>query len=271
MKTLKDHVILYDAVCPMCNLYTKAFVDFRLLDKEGRATYQHMPVSLTCFVDRKRAVNEIALVNTRTGVVTYGVHSLMKILENRYSFLKAVFQFGAFKWLVSRLYGFVSYNRRVIMPPVKVQPAHFEPSLHKGYRVAYLLFTWIITAFILNSYSKTLVPLLPESNLQRELVVCGGQILWQGLVVYTIKKEKAWDYLGNLMTISFAGALLLGVGLLFQSIFSISHNYGSLGYFLLVVSLMFFEHIRRTKLLLLPWLLTFSWVVYRCIVLIFIL
>jgi predicted DCC family thiol-disulfide oxidoreductase YuxK len=25
MKTLKDHVILYDAECPMCKVYTHAF------------------------------------------------------------------------------------------------------------------------------------------------------------------------------------------------------------------------------------------------------
>lgn len=271
MKTLKEHVILYDEVCPMCNLYTKAFVEFNFLDKEGRATYQNMPDSFSNYVDHKRAVNEIALVHTRTGTVTYGVHSLMKILENRFPFLKVLFQFKPFNWVVSKAYGFVSYNRRVIMPPAKVQPNQFEPSLHKGYRIAFLLFTWIVTAFVLNSYSKTLTPLLPESNLLRELLVCGGQLLWQGVVVYMMKKEKTWDYLGNMMTISFAGALLLGVGLIVQGAFPIENNYWAMGFFFLVVGLMFLEHIRRTRLLQLSWTLTLSWVLYRCMVLIFIL
>jgi len=270
MKTLKEHVIIYDAVCPICNLYTKAFVDFQFLDKQGRGSYQKMPESLSCFVDQQRAVNEIALVNTRTGAATYGVQSLLKILGNRYPFLKAIFQFKVFNWLVSKLCGFVSYNRRVIMPPVQAQPKQFEPSLHKRYRIAYLFVTWLITAIILNNYSKTLLPIVPESNLLRELLVCGGQMLWQGVVVYYIKKGKTWDYLGNMMTISFAGAFLLGFFQLIQSAFSIANNYFSLGYFFLVVGLMFLEHVRRTKLHQLTLSVTISWLLYRCMVLIFI-
>ena len=42
-------------------------------------------------------------------------------------------------------------------------------------------------------------------------------------------------------------------------------------YFMAVAGLMFLEHIRRTKLLHLGWLLTVSWVVYRIIVLLLIL
>jgi predicted DCC family thiol-disulfide oxidoreductase YuxK len=40
MKTLKDHTLLYDATCPMCRLYTRAFVSSGMLDQEGRAPYQ---------------------------------------------------------------------------------------------------------------------------------------------------------------------------------------------------------------------------------------
>jgi predicted DCC family thiol-disulfide oxidoreductase YuxK len=38
MKTLHNHIILYDAECPMCNLYTSAFVRNGLLD--NREAYQ---------------------------------------------------------------------------------------------------------------------------------------------------------------------------------------------------------------------------------------
>ena len=64
MKTLKDHVILYDAECPMCKVYTHAFTTSGMLDKTGRAPYQQIPESACPVVDRQRAVNEIALVNT---------------------------------------------------------------------------------------------------------------------------------------------------------------------------------------------------------------
>ncbi len=35
MKTLHNHVIFYDADCPMCNLYTNAFVKTGMLDSNG--------------------------------------------------------------------------------------------------------------------------------------------------------------------------------------------------------------------------------------------
>jgi predicted DCC family thiol-disulfide oxidoreductase YuxK len=271
MRTLKEHVILYDGVCPLCNVYTNAFVKYKFLDQNGRTTYQNMPSSIASCVDSQKAVNEIALVNKRTGDVAYGVKSLMKILAYRFPILKSVFEVRFINWLATKAYRFVSYNRRIVMPPKNEQLPEHEPSLHKGYRILYLILTWIFTALVLNAYSKTLNTILPPSNLVRELVICGGQIIWQGLFIYYLKKEKAWTYLGNLMTISFAGALVLCLGLISNSIFSISNSYWFLGFFTLVVGLMFLEHIRRTRVLNLPWILTASWVAYRCIALIFIL
>lgn len=271
MKTLREHVILYDEACPMCNLYTRAFVKYKFLDKQGRASYQNMPKQFTCNIDAKRAVNEIALVNKKTGEVTYGVNSLIKILSQRFPVLKLVFQFKVFNWLATKAYRFVSYNRRIIMPALHKQEEQHEPSLHKGYRIAYLLLTWLFTALVLNAYSKTFTELLPPSTIARELFICGGQMLWQGAILYCFNRKKIWDYLGNMMTISFAGALLLSICLLFQSLFITYNSLIAIILFFVVVGLMFLEHIRRTKLLQLPWLLTASWVLYRCIVLIFIL
>ena len=83
--------------------------------------------------------------------------------------------------------------------------------------------------------------------------------------------EKRWNYLGNLMTISFGGALLL---LLIQAFFKWidlgqPHFYAVA--FIGVAGLMFLEHIRRTKILQLHWIMTFSWVIYRLVLLILIL
>lgn len=40
MKTLKNHLILFDAECPMCRVYTQVFVKTGMLDENGRAAYQ---------------------------------------------------------------------------------------------------------------------------------------------------------------------------------------------------------------------------------------
>ena len=42
METLRDHTIIYDDECPMCNIYTRAFVKHGLLDKKGRKGF-HLP------------------------------------------------------------------------------------------------------------------------------------------------------------------------------------------------------------------------------------
>src|SRR3954462_8673027 len=116
MKTLAGYTILYDAECPMCNLYTRAFIQTGMLEKSGRAAYQQMPEAACPYVDRQRAVNEIALVNTQTGEVYYGIRSLFKIIGNALPILKGLFGFAPFVWLMSKAYAFISYNRRVIIP-----------------------------------------------------------------------------------------------------------------------------------------------------------
>jgi predicted DCC family thiol-disulfide oxidoreductase YuxK len=270
MKTLNNHVILYDAECPMCNMYTKAFVQTGLLEINGRAPYQSLDENACPMVDRQRAVNEIALVNQETGEVTYGIKSLFKIISTALPALKYVFNFGPFISLMSRAYAFISYNRRVIIPAKGTSEFQYQPTFRLKYRIVYLFFTWTMTSFILTAYAHLLIGVVPIGSAYREYLVCGGQIFFQGLIVSLIAKEKKWDYLGNMMTISFAGSLLLGFVLLaahwigHQPIFYTA-------YFMLVAGLMFLEHIRRTKLLQWGWTLTITWALYRAALLLLIL
>src|SRR5688572_20252266 len=111
MKTLKDHVIIYDDECPMCDLYTGAFVKTKMLEKNGREPYSWLPSSLRKQIDPQKARNEIALVNPKTGKVLYGIDSLFTILGYRFQFLKPIFQFEPFRLLTKYFYSFISYNR----------------------------------------------------------------------------------------------------------------------------------------------------------------
>ena len=272
MKTLKDHTIFYDADCPMCCVYTKAFVDTQMLDEAGRAAYQEIPDNFKCTVNMQRAVNEIALVNRKTGQVEYGVRSLFIIIQNRFPMLKSLFNSQLFFWFADKAYKFVSYNRRVIVPSGNQRRASIfnEPYVHPGYRLLYLVITWLITASVLFTYSKNLQPLLPASSFYREFLICGGQIFWQLAFIQAVNREKSWDYLGNLMTVSFAGGLALLLVHTFGNLAGIDGAHFYLISFGLVVTLMFFEHIRRTRLLGLNWIMTAAWVAYRIILLFFI-
>jgi len=268
MNTLNNHLILFDAECLMCKLYTQAFVSTGLLDENGRAAYQDTTVETCPMVDRQRAVNEIALVNQTTGEVTYGIESLFKVFSVAIPILKPLFEFAPFVRLMSKVYAFISYNRRVIIPAANEQYAH-QPTFKLHYRIAYLLFTWAVTAYILTAYVHLMYGLLPIGTAYREYLVCGGQIVFQGVIISLVAKDKKWAYLGNMMTISFAGALLLLPGLLMAVFFNLPPIF-YVCYFMSVAGLMFLEHIRRTQLLNLGLVFTISWASYRLLVLLFI-
>lgn len=273
MKTLKNHTILYDAVCPMCTLYTKAFVATGMLDKEGRETYQSMPEAYKHIVDPVRCVNEIALVDKSAGTVHYGIRSLLIIIGHALPTLNPLFKWKPFVWCMNKIYRLISYNRRVIMP-VRLGGNHqfyHDPTIHLGYRAAYLILAWLLTVALLNAYSQRLLPLVPPSTFSREAIICGGQMVWQGVVVYWLNKRRLMDYLGNVMTISLAGSGLLYLSMGVADLLQVAQPIIYLGVFALVVGLMLMEHIRRTRLLQLSVLVTVSWVLYRVVVLFFIL
>ncbi|WP_025142188.1 hypothetical protein [Pedobacter jeongneungensis] len=265
MRALKNHVILFDNECPMCYAYTKAFVKTGMLAQDGREAYQEIPQNICPLVNKQRAANEIALINTETGEVTYGIQSLFKIIAHAMPFFKPLFLFSPFVYLMRKLYAFISYNRKVIIPAA-VKENTIQPTFKLHYRIAYLLFTWLITAYLLTAYAHLLTDFVPLGNKYREYFICGGQLFFQGAIISFYQKEKLWDYLGNMMTISFAGSLLLLPIIMLAKYFSFSSLFFLL-YFLMVAGLMFLEHIRRSKLLKLGWLMSISWALYRLIVL----
>lgn len=270
MKTLKNHLILFDEECPMCRMYTSAFVSTGLLEKEGRAAYQELPAQACPMVDRQRAANEIALINQETGEVSYGIESLFKIFALVLPFFGPLFRFKPFVWVMSKVYAFIAYNRRVIVPPVKDEAYQFQPTFKLHYRIAYLLFTWLVTAYVLSHYTGLMKGLLPAGHAYREYFICGGQIIFQGIVITLLDKKKTWAYLGNMMTISFAGALLLLPAMLLAIWFEPGPLFYP-GWFMGVAGLMFLEHIRRSSFLKIGWTLSSTWVLYRIAVLLILL
>jgi hypothetical protein len=265
MKTLKDHVILYDAECPMCSLYTNAFVKSKMLDDDGRVAYQLSDT--ICKVDVRRAVNEIALVNKKTGDVKYGVDGLVYVIGNSFPLFKFLSQISFLMWFTKKLYSFISYNRRVIVPhdERKISFA-VQPAYKRSYRILYLFLTFLFTAFVLSHYSGLLAAYVPVGDRYREYLVCGGQIFFQAGIIAFVAPEKSPHYLGNMMTISFAGAVLLAPVVLINRLVHITPEFAVI-YFLAIAFLMLIEHIRRTHLLVLGNVLSISWVLYRVIIL----
>jgi len=269
MEQLNNFKLVFDAECPICVAYSNAFVKTGMLDNAGRESYQQMTTLSCTLIDKERARNEIALVNIKTGEVYYGIDSIFKVIANSFPFLKSLFDFAPFYWTMKKIYLFIAYNRKIIVPG-KAHDDSCVPDFNIKYRLAYIVFTWIVTSFILAHYSRLLTGQLPSGNFFRAFNILGGQIVFQTLVIWFLAKDKVFQYLGNMMTISFAASLLLLLFVFVGNLLSITNPiiYAGFGVFTLV--LMFLEHIRRMKLIGVSWLASLTCVVYLSIVLIII-
>ena len=270
MKALKGYTLLFDAECPICRAYSGAFVQLGMLDTDGREPYQQMSTNTCTLIDKDRARNEIALVNNESGDVYYGIDSIFKILANSFPLFRPLFNLKPFRWIMKKVYFFIAYNRKVIIPGNIVKDT-CVPDLNIKYRWLYLILTWIFTSYILTHYSTHLTGVIPPSKFFREFMICGGQIAFQAAIIRLIAKGKVLQYLGNMMTISFFASLLLLLFLVVGKMLMFSNPLMYAGFFMVVVGLMLLEHIRRMKLIEVHGFASASWVIYRIIVLIIIL
>jgi hypothetical protein len=124
-----------------------------------------------------------------------------------------------------------------------------------------MAFVIFFSGYILSIFSPKLGLNLTQ-NFWREFAICCGQIVWQTLVLKTYLKDKIWNYLGNMMTVSLIGTLLL-----IPALFLNLNANASVIYFGTVVFIMLLEHLRRCGILKLNPLPTISWIVFRITVL----
>ncbi|WP_269226320.1 DCC1-like thiol-disulfide oxidoreductase family protein [Flavobacterium eburneipallidum] len=271
MKTLENQTLLYDEDCPLCSIYTTGFIKAGMLDENGRKSYCQLSNEEQNFIDVKRASNEIALVDNKNKTVLYGIDSLLKVIGNSFPWMEKAGNIKPIKYLLKKMYSFVSYNRKVIIPS-KINPdikLQCVPTFHCKFRFLYIAFAITITTIILYQFSE-LIANLPKANFSRELILAVGQIVFQSLFLIKFNKEKILNYAGNLITVSLIGSLIL-IPLLILNNFINLPEMLILGWFTITVLIMFAEHFRRIKLLELPFYLSYTWVLYRIIALLFIL
>lgn len=271
MKTLQHQVLLYDKDCPLCSVYTSGFIKTKMLDQNGRKAYCDLSNEEQNYIDIKRAANEIALYDTNNNTVIYGIDSLLKVLGNSLPWIEKIGNFKPIKFGLKKLYAFISYNRKVIVPSKidQTQELQCVPDFNYKYRTIYILFATLITSIVLFKFSK-LINVIPESNFWREALMAIGQIGFQFMFISKLKFETQFNYIGNLMTISLMGSLILVPALIINSLFNLP-EIALLTWFGLIVIFMLYEHMRRVDILELPKHLSATWILYRVLVLIIIL
>lgn len=267
MKTLENQTLLYDEDCPLCSLYTTGFVKSGMLDENGRKSYCQLSAEEQNFIDLKRATNEIALVDNKTKTVTYGIDSLIKVVGFSFPVIEKIATIKPVHYFLRKMYSFVSYNRKVIIPGNVSEENKLQciPDFNYKYRFLFIAFALTITSFVLFGYSD-LIPVLPKTNIFREVALAFGQIIFQSLFLFKFDKRTIMNYAGNLMTISLMGSLILLPILILNQFINIPEIV-VLGWFGVTVLIMFTEHFRRIKILKLPFYLSYTWILYRILAL----
>ncbi len=261
MKTLQNQTLLFDEDCPLCQVYTTGFIKAGMLDENGKKPFSSLTSEEHNFIDIKRASNEIALVDNKNKTVIYGIDSLLKVIGNSFPWMEKVGNIAPIKFLLKRLYSFISYNRKVIIPNKKASDKVLQcvPSFNYKYRVLYIGFAILITALTLFNYSELIADLPKDFN--RELILAFGQIVFQSLFLIKFDRQIILNYTGNLMTVSLIGSLILTPILILNQFINLPEIL-ILVWFGITVFIMFIEHFRRIKLLELPNYLAFTWIFY---------
>jgi hypothetical protein len=268
METIKNHLLFIDNECPMCKMYSKAFEQANILEKGS--VKNHNFTKKYEAIDYTLSKDKIALLDTKTNKTYYGIDSLVKILSYRYPVIEKITNNYVVKPLLKRLYSFISFNRKVIVPSIKDYEC--QPSFSLKYRLVYIVFCIAITSMTLYSFSNKHIPYMAEGIFWREIAICIGQSIFQYAMAYKLPLKTRINYVGQLNTVSLIGSIIL---IFLTNILNLTNISATSSIYLIAFSLtatiMFLEHYRRCKLLEYPKYLSATWLIYRLLVLIIIL
>jgi len=139
------------------------------------------------------------------------------------------------------------------------------------FKVAVMVTGIAVTAFTLSQYAQLIQHLLRiRYNWQFELYMVLGMLLFQYPFIYKIAWQLKLDYYYNMLIVSLIGSGLLAPLLILNYCRDCSDTFNII-YFFTVVLFMFFNHKERVRRLKLPLYISYSWVLYRLLILIFIL
>jgi hypothetical protein len=137
-------------------------------------------------------------------------------------------------------------------------------------KILLIFICFVITAFTLNQYAKLVQHLLIINyNWQFEISIIVGILIFQYPFIY----KKTWsiklNYFFKMLLVSLLGSIMLWP-LLFANQHAILHDKINIGYFFTIVTIMFFVHKKIVTKMLLPFYLSYTYILYRFIVLLFI-
>lgn len=270
MKMLKNHSLLFDRDCPLCDLYTGGMIKYKMLDEHGRIAFQDIDESKFPTVDFYLARNKIALVNRENGEVVYGVDSLTKVLNHNFPFIGFCMRIKPIYMFWEQVYNFISFNRKIVIPISCNNSASCNPSRSVFWRTFFIIFCALVVNLIVGNYFKQHLSNYYTGNLAwGDLLIFMGQLIFQYIICKLVKEPNIYDYLGHVSFVSLLGAFILqgfhwGLNLL--SLLPVQIEFLQIFCYGIVFAWMFMEHRRRLQIADMNGWLSFTWVLYRIIV-----
>lgn len=242
MRTLENQTLLYDEDCPLCRVYTSGFIKAKMLDENGKKPYCQLSKEEQNFIDIKRASNEIALVDNENKTVIYGIDSLLKVIGFSFPWIEKIGNIKPVKYFLRKLYCFVSYNRKVIIPSkinkeIKLQCV---PDFNYKYRVLYILFAILVSSLIVNQFNI-------KFRFLEIIFFVTTLVVIQTVLLLKFSKVIVLNYLGNFTTSILFGSLFLIPMIILKSFVNISEIAFQI-YFYLILSIVIIDIYRRSQI-----------------------
>jgi predicted DCC family thiol-disulfide oxidoreductase YuxK len=246
---MNNKIIIYDDSCPMCSAYTNAFVKTGFIDKEGRKDFSTISPALLAKIDIQKSVNEIPLIDTKTNTIWYGIDALLEVLDEKIPFIKKTGNIKPIKWLLQKLYKFISYNGRVIVAiPKKENGFDCSPGFNTRYRFAFLatflLFnTWMLFPLQAHVLNKSIF----NSNIIKLQVVHTLFVCINIGIGTSLKKKDGYEYLGQINMVALL-AMLCSVPLIcINKIFFLPNGMFNSFYLGMLAFFVVHEYLRRMR------------------------
>lgn len=246
---MKNKLLIYDDNCPLCSWYSRQFVKFGFLPKEGRKPFSTLDEKYLQLIDFERSRNEIPLLDTKTNQVIYGIDALLEILDSKIPFVKAIGNIKPIHCFLHKLYKFVSYNRKVIVA-VKCGPGAIDcaPDFNYLYRALFMALFLLLNTFLLFSFHKIILSPLPFYHMSIWQLQAGhlALVAMNCLLSLSFSWQKAFEYLGQINMLALLTNLFLVP--LFILVKTIGPSPILITVWLIIVSIVVFkEYFRRME------------------------
>ena len=209
---MKNRLLIYDDNCPLCQWYSAQFVKFGFLNKAGRVPFSSLEEKYLQRIDFDKSRNEIPLLDTETGEVIYGIDALLEILNSKIPLIKSIGKIKPMHWFLTKVYKFVSYNRKVIVA-VRCGAGAIDcaPDFNYFYRTLFMFLFLVVNTLLLFPLHKIILSPLPFYHISIWQLQAGhlALVTMNCLLSLRFTWQKMFDYLGQINMLALLTSLLL--------------------------------------------------------------